>query len=113
MVVQFFITLSCIVAVGVNASQFICIGRFSAVTFQVLGHMKTILVLVLGFLFFNDSTSTQVTAPRPALANDVPSLYLFARVGLLQSRHLQMLCRSVGRSYLAVVLLCLKWSCSA
>eukprot|EP00243_Klebsormidium_subtile_P003863 TRINITY_DN17494_c0_g1_i1.p1 TRINITY_DN17494_c0_g1~~TRINITY_DN17494_c0_g1_i1.p1 ORF type:complete len:341 (+),score=92.84 TRINITY_DN17494_c0_g1_i1:253-1275(+) len=55
----FFITLSCIVAVGVNASQFICIGRFSAVSFQVLGHMKTILVLILGFLFFNDSTSTQ------------------------------------------------------
>jgi hypothetical protein len=58
---QFFIFLSCIVAVGVNASQFICIGRFSAVTFQVLGHMKTILVLVLGFLFFNDSTSLQVS----------------------------------------------------
>ncbi|KAK6160809.1 hypothetical protein DH2020_004190 [Rehmannia glutinosa] len=35
-----------------NLSQFICIGRFTAVSFQVLGHMKTILVLILGFLFF-------------------------------------------------------------
>ncbi|KAL3621532.1 UDP-rhamnose/UDP-galactose transporter 6 [Castilleja foliolosa] len=47
-----FTILSCTIAVGTNLSQFICIGRFTAVTFQVLGHMKTILVLILGFLFF-------------------------------------------------------------
>ncbi|KAM3238061.1 UDP-rhamnose/UDP-galactose transporter 6-like [Capsicum annuum] len=47
-----FIILSCSIAVGTNLSQFICIGRFTAVSFQVLGHMKTILVLILGFLFF-------------------------------------------------------------
>lgn len=49
---QFFIILSCSIAVGTNLSQFICIGRFTAVSFQVLGHMKTILVLILGFIFF-------------------------------------------------------------
>ncbi|KAK7247512.1 hypothetical protein RIF29_42395 [Crotalaria pallida] len=48
----FFIILSCSIAVGTNLSQFICIGRFSAVSFQVIGHMKTILVLILGFIFF-------------------------------------------------------------
>ncbi|KAJ0252441.1 UDP-rhamnose/UDP-galactose transporter 4 [Hirschfeldia incana] len=48
----FFLILSCSIAVGTNLSQFICIGRFTAVSFQVLGHMKTILVLVLGFTFF-------------------------------------------------------------
>ncbi|KAL5999897.1 UDP-rhamnose/UDP-galactose transporter 6 [Asimina triloba] len=48
----FFLILSCAIAVGTNLSQFICIGRFTAVSFQVLGHMKTILVLVLGFFFF-------------------------------------------------------------
>lgn len=48
----FFIILSCTIAVGTNLSQFICIGRFTAVTFQVLGHMKTILVLILGFTLF-------------------------------------------------------------
>ncbi|KMT07085.1 hypothetical protein BVRB_6g154120 [Beta vulgaris subsp. vulgaris] len=47
-----FITLSCSIAIGTNLSQFICIGRFTAVSFQVLGHMKTILVLILGFIFF-------------------------------------------------------------
>ncbi|XAR73259.1 hypothetical protein NMG60_11007169 [Bertholletia excelsa] len=48
----FFIVLSCTIAIGTNLSQFICIGRFTAVSFQVLGHMKTILVLILGFIFF-------------------------------------------------------------
>lgn len=47
-----FIILSCSIAVGTNLSQFICIGRFTAVSFQVIGHMKTILVLILGFIFF-------------------------------------------------------------
>ncbi|KAG8493551.1 hypothetical protein CXB51_011746 [Gossypium anomalum] len=47
-----FILLSCTIAVGTNLSQFICIGRFTAVSFQVLGHMKTILVLIMGFFFF-------------------------------------------------------------
>lgn len=52
MISLMFITLSCTIAVGTNLSQFICIGRFTAVSFQVLGHMKTILVLILGFFFF-------------------------------------------------------------
>ncbi|CAN6468502.1 unnamed protein product [Victoria cruziana] len=52
MVSVLFIALSCTIAVGTNLSQFICIGRFTAVSFQVLGHMKTILVLFLGFLLF-------------------------------------------------------------
>ncbi|XP_057972251.1 UDP-rhamnose/UDP-galactose transporter 5 isoform X3 [Malania oleifera] len=47
-----FIVLSCTIAIGTNLSQFICIGRFTAVSFQVLGHMKTVLVLILGFFFF-------------------------------------------------------------
>ena len=34
-------------------SQYLCIGRFSAVSFQVLGHMKTVCVLTLGWLLFD------------------------------------------------------------
>lgn len=44
--------MSCVIAIGTNLSQFICIGRFTAVSFQVLGHMKTILVLILGPICF-------------------------------------------------------------
>ncbi|CAL5368132.1 unnamed protein product [Camellia sinensis] len=47
-----FILLSCTIAIGTNLSQFICISRFTAVSFQVIGHMKTVLVLILGFTFF-------------------------------------------------------------
>ncbi|CAK9163633.1 unnamed protein product [Ilex paraguariensis] len=50
---MFFILLSCSLAVFCNVSQYLCIGRFSAVSFQVLGHMKTVCVLMLGWLLFD------------------------------------------------------------
>ncbi|KAL6271033.1 hypothetical protein ACE6H2_027944 [Prunus campanulata] len=49
----FFILLSCSLAVFCNISQYLCIGRFSAVSFQVLGHMKTVCILTLGWLLFD------------------------------------------------------------
>ncbi|KAF5741004.1 Nucleotide-sugar transporter family protein [Tripterygium wilfordii] len=49
----FFVLLSCCLAVFCNMSQYLCIGRFSAVSFQVLGHMKTVCVLTLGWLLFD------------------------------------------------------------
>ncbi|KAF2311989.1 hypothetical protein P3X46_021695 [Hevea brasiliensis] len=48
-----FVILSCSLAVFCNFSQYLCIGRFSAVSFQVLGHMKTVCVLTLGWLLFD------------------------------------------------------------
>ncbi|KAL9273593.1 UDP-rhamnose/UDP-galactose transporter 2-like protein [Drosera capensis] len=48
-----FVLLSCLLAVFCNVSQYLCIGRFSAVSFQVLGHMKTVCVLTLGWLLFD------------------------------------------------------------
>ena len=51
--VQLFIILSCSLAVFCNVSQYLCIGRFSATSFQVLGHMKTVCVLTLGWLLFD------------------------------------------------------------
>lgn len=49
--------VSCSVAVLVNISQFMCLGRFSAVTFQVLGHTKTILVLLISWLVLHEHMS--------------------------------------------------------
>jgi drug/metabolite transporter (DMT)-like permease len=49
----FCILLSCALAVFCNISQYLCIGRFSATSFQVLGHMKTVCVLTLGWLLFD------------------------------------------------------------
>ncbi|GLC37605.1 hypothetical protein PLESTB_001668700 [Pleodorina starrii] len=50
---------SCAVAVLVNISQFMCLGRFSAITFQVTGHTKTVLVLLSGWLFLGESISNR------------------------------------------------------
>lgn len=52
---QLFIFLSCALAVFCNVSQYLCIGRFSATSFQVLGHMKTVCVLTLGWLLFDSA----------------------------------------------------------
>lgn len=58
-IAQFFILLSCSLAVFCNMSQYMCIGRFSAVSFQVLGHMKTVCVLVLGWVLFDSVLTTK------------------------------------------------------
>ncbi|GIL65307.1 hypothetical protein Vafri_19112 [Volvox africanus] len=50
---------SCAVAVLVNVSQFMCLGRFSAITFQVTGHTKTVLVLISGWLFLGEAISAR------------------------------------------------------
>ena len=43
---------TCIFAVGVNVSTFNLIGKTSSITYQVVGHFKTILLLVFGYIFF-------------------------------------------------------------
>lgn len=55
----YLVLLSCLIASATNISQFMCLGRFSAVTFQVLGHTKTILVLLLGWLLLGDMISAR------------------------------------------------------
>ena len=51
---QFFIVLSCLISVSVNFSTFLVIGKTSAVTYQVLGHLKTCLVLGFGYVLLHD-----------------------------------------------------------
>ena len=48
-----FFVASCSFAILVNYSQFLCLGRFSATTYQVMAHLKTILVLVIGMTLFD------------------------------------------------------------
>jgi len=48
--------LSCVAAVGVNIVAVAIIGRVSAVGYSVLGHCKTLLILVSGGLSFLDTT---------------------------------------------------------
>ena len=47
------IFVSCLFALGVNISNYLVLGMTSPLTYQVLGHLKTVLIIVLGFLMFN------------------------------------------------------------
>ncbi|KAI3996035.1 hypothetical protein MKX01_007350 [Papaver californicum] len=49
-----FIVLSCLISVSVNFSTFLVIGKTSPVTYQVLGHLKTCLVLGFGYILLRD-----------------------------------------------------------
>ncbi|CAI6000671.1 unnamed protein product, partial [Closterium sp. NIES-65] len=52
-----FLLLSGLLAVACNLSVYLCIGRFSATTYQVLGHVKTVLVIGIGVVFFHSPLS--------------------------------------------------------
>ena len=43
---------TCLFAVCVNIATFGLIGKTSSVTYQVVGHAKTVLLLILGYIFF-------------------------------------------------------------
>eukprot|EP01042_Synura_sphagnicola_P003871 gene3871-4844_t len=45
--------VSCVFALGVNISNYLVLGKTSPLTYQVLGHLKTVLILILGFTMFN------------------------------------------------------------
>ncbi|EYU35219.1 hypothetical protein ABFS82_06G124600 [Erythranthe guttata] len=49
-----FIVLSCLISISVNFSTFLVIGKTSPVTYQVLGHLKTCLVLAFGYVLLRD-----------------------------------------------------------
>jgi len=49
--------MSCLISVSVNFSTFLVIGKTSPVTYQVLGHLKTCLVLAFGYVLLHDPFS--------------------------------------------------------
>ncbi|XP_058767435.1 UDP-xylose transporter 3-like [Vicia villosa] len=55
--VTFVIVLSCLISISVNFSTFLVIGKTSPVTYQVLGHLKTCLVLAFGYIIVRDPFS--------------------------------------------------------
>ncbi|KAJ7542188.1 hypothetical protein O6H91_10G093700 [Diphasiastrum complanatum] len=57
MIVTLFIILSCLISVSVNFSTFLVIGKTSPITYQVLGHLKTCLVLTFGYMLLHNPFS--------------------------------------------------------
>lgn len=47
------IFVSCAMALGVNITNYLVLGKTDALTYQVLGHFKTITILILGFVLFS------------------------------------------------------------
>ena len=54
-----YILLSCCIAVSVNFSTFLVLGKCDAVTYQVLGHLKTVLILLMGFVILKNPASAR------------------------------------------------------
>ena len=73
------LVFSCLFAVLVNVSQFLCLGRFSAVSYQVVGHAKTILVLLLGWACFGGVLSSNQTI---GMALAVSGMVLYGVAGM-------------------------------
>lgn len=48
---------TCALAVMVNAATFFLLGKTSPVSYQVMGHLKTVLVLGGGYFFFDTSAN--------------------------------------------------------
>lgn len=48
-----FIAFSALLAFGVNVTNYQVLGKTSPLTYQVLGHLKTVLILFLGYQLFN------------------------------------------------------------
>jgi len=56
----FWVLLSMALAVCINASQVFCIGYFSPAGAQVLGHLKTVIVLSIAWIFYEPSGSSRM-----------------------------------------------------
>uniref|UniRef100_A0A7N0ZV72 Sugar phosphate transporter domain-containing protein n=1 Tax=Kalanchoe fedtschenkoi TaxID=63787 RepID=A0A7N0ZV72_KALFE len=68
-----FIILSCLISVSVNFSTFLVIGKTSPVTYQVLGHLKTCLVLTFGY----------VLLPNPFNWRNILGIIFLALIGMI------------------------------
>lgn len=53
------ILVSCVFAFGTNLTVYLIIGKTGPLTYAVVGHLKTIGVLLVGFFVFNEITTTK------------------------------------------------------
>jgi len=77
------IFISCLLAIAVNVTSASLIGKTSAVTYQVVGHMKTCLVLIGGFLLF------PIVATSAELAKNICGI-VTAMAGVILYGHLKL-----------------------
>lgn len=56
---SFCILLSCVLGLAVNLSTFLVIGATSSLTYNIVGHIKTVLILSGGYMFFGDTMTLE------------------------------------------------------
>lgn len=56
--VIFTVLLTCLLAVGLNITNFVVLSEFSPLTYNIMGHLKTILIISVGSIMFNTLPST-------------------------------------------------------
>lgn len=81
---QAFIVLSCLLSVSVNFSTFLVIGKTSPVTYQVLGHLKTCLVLAFGYVLLHDPFSWRNIF---GIAVAMVGMILYSYICSIESQH--------------------------
>lgn len=81
--VLYFVLLSIALAILVNFSQYNCLGKFNVVTFQVIGHLKTIMIFFSSWLIFEENTSLLKTF---GCLFTVCGIYGFSRSGHLHEK---------------------------
>ena len=54
-----YIALSCLFAASANVHGFALIGRTSVITWQVVGHAKTCLIIIAGYILFDVPTDME------------------------------------------------------
>eukprot|EP00499_Haloplacidia_sp_CaronLabIsolate_P005005 CAMPEP_0196771410 /NCGR_PEP_ID=MMETSP1104-20130614/1672_1 /TAXON_ID=33652 /ORGANISM="Cafeteria sp., Strain Caron Lab Isolate" /LENGTH=311 /DNA_ID=CAMNT_0042141529 /DNA_START=144 /DNA_END=1079 /DNA_ORIENTATION=+ len=80
------VLLSCFLAVAVNLCSFGLIGKTSAVTYQVVGHAKTCLILIFGFLLYPvAATKGQLLRNLAGIVIAMTGVIAYGRVKLQES----------------------------
>lgn len=80
------IGLTGVIAVGVNVSCFGIIGKTSALTYQVVGHVKTTLILLIGFVFFpptKTASHSQTVKTAIGMAISMVGIIMYTSIGLM------------------------------
>lgn len=58
--VVIYVFLSCMIAVAFNTSNYLLLGAVSPLTYTIIGHGKTISIIILGYYFFDSSPSQRM-----------------------------------------------------
>uniref|UniRef100_A0A7S3WG32 Sugar phosphate transporter domain-containing protein n=1 Tax=Emiliania huxleyi TaxID=2903 RepID=A0A7S3WG32_EMIHU len=86
------VVLTCFVALGTNVSSFCLIGRTSAITFQVVGHAKTCLVLAGGFLLWPPADTSHLPTQLVGVSVAVLGCVLYGHLKLSEATGRRDLC---------------------